>query len=118
MPEVDSDEEEWLLTVDLDDPVWSKEPVPDSQEDLCIHDIPRPATPSPQPNQRVPSTPPLQHNQGLPATPAPHPDQIEMPPDHEVMELNIPGDVPDLINVPKEVISDFDTWVQTVLVYA
>ena len=34
MPKVDSEDEEYLLTADL---VWSKEPVPDSREYLCIH---------------------------------------------------------------------------------
>ena len=50
MPEVDSDDEDYLLTADLYDPVWSEEPVQDSQEYLCINEIPRPETPPPQPN--------------------------------------------------------------------
>ena len=50
-PEVDSEDEEYLPTADLDDLIWSKKPVPDSQKYLHIHKIPRPATPSPQPNQ-------------------------------------------------------------------
>ena len=61
MPEVDSGDEEYLPTVDLDDPVWSEEPVPDSQEYLCIHQIPRPATPPLQPNQV--EMPPSKNNQ-------------------------------------------------------
>ena len=36
-PEVDTDDEEYLPTADLDDQVWSKEPVPNSWEYLCIH---------------------------------------------------------------------------------
>ena len=36
VPEVDSHDEEYLPTADLDDLVWSEEPVPDSQEYLCI----------------------------------------------------------------------------------
>ena len=44
MPGVDSDDEEYLLTADLDDLVCSEEPVPDSWEHLCIQKIPRPAT--------------------------------------------------------------------------
>ena len=70
--EVDSEDKEDLLTVDLDDPVWSKEPVLDSQMYLCIHEIPRPATPPNQPSpQPIPATPHLQHDQELPVTP-PH----------------------------------------------
>ena len=91
--------------MDLDDPLWSKGSVPDSQEYLCIHKIPRPATPLPQPNQ------------GVPATPPPQSDQIDMPQTHELKELNITGDIPDLIDVLEEVISDFDAWGQSVLDY-
>ena len=36
-PEIDSDDEEYLPTAEQDDPVWSKEPVPNSQKYLCIH---------------------------------------------------------------------------------
>ena len=71
----------------LDDLVWSEEPVLDSQEYLGIHKIPRPAT------------------------------KVETPPDHELMELNIQEDIPDLTDVPEEVISDFDAWVQSLLDY-
>ena len=72
MPEVDSDDKQYLLTADLDDPVWSEEPVPDTWEYLCIHKIPRPATP-PQPNQvDMPATSPPQPNQvDISATPPP-----------------------------------------------
>ena len=45
IPVVDSDDEGYILTVDLDDPVWSEEPAPDSWEYLCIQEIPRPTTP-------------------------------------------------------------------------
>ena len=37
MPEVDSNDEEYLPTAHLDDPVWSEEPVPYSQEYPCIY---------------------------------------------------------------------------------
>ena len=47
--EEDFEDEEDLPTTDLDDPVWSQEPVSDNQEYLCIHEIPRPATPPNQP---------------------------------------------------------------------
>ena len=47
MPETDSEDgEEPLPTADLDNLVWDKEPVPDSREYLCIHKIPRLATPT------------------------------------------------------------------------
>ena len=49
MPEVESEEEEYLQTADLDDAVWSEEPLPDTQKYLCTHKIPRPVTL--QPNQ-------------------------------------------------------------------
>ena len=50
MPEVDSDNKEYLLSADLDDLVWSKEPLPDIQEYLCIHKIPGQASPPLQPD--------------------------------------------------------------------
>ena len=40
MPEVDSNDERYLPTADLDDQVWSEEPVPDSREYMCIHNYP------------------------------------------------------------------------------
>ena len=33
------------------------------------------------------------------------------------MELNIPKDIPDLLDVPEEVMSDFDIWAQDLLSY-
>ena len=54
--ERNSNDEEYLLSVDLDDQVWSEEPLLDSYEHLCIHKIPSPASSSPQPNQGVPAT--------------------------------------------------------------
>ena len=33
------------------------------------------------------------------------------------MELDILDDIPDLLDVPKEVMSEFDTWAQDVLSY-
>ena len=45
-PEVDSDDEEYLPTYDLDYPAWSKEHVPNNQKYPCIHQIPRPAIPT------------------------------------------------------------------------
>ena len=60
--------------------------MPDSWEYLCIHQIPRPAT--------------------LPS----QPDQVEMPPKTEHMDIDIQKDIPDLIDVPIEILSDFDSW--------
>ena len=78
--------EEDLLTAGLDDQVWSTSPLLNSQEYLCIHEVPRPATP---PNQQsphpIPATPPPQPNQGVPVTPPLQPDQLEMPPNNELM---------------------------------
>ena len=91
--DVDSDDEEYLPTADLDDPVWSEEAVPDSQEYLCIHQKPRAATPPLQPNQ------------------------VEMPPEPEHMGIHILEDIPDHISIPEEIISDFDAWTHSVLEY-
>ena len=92
-PEVDSDNEEYLATADLDDLVWSKEPVPDNQEYLCTHLIPRPATPPPQPNQ------------------------VEIPPVPENMDIDILEGIPDLIDIPEEILQDFDVWKYSFLEY-
>ena len=40
-------EQEDLPTVGLDEPMWDEELVPDSRGYLCIHEIPRLATPHP-----------------------------------------------------------------------
>ena len=112
MPEVDFHNVEYLLTADIDGLEWSEEPVPDRWEYLYIHKIPRPAILIPQPNQvDMPATPPLQPNQvQIPLTPSQKPGQVEMSSEHEFMELDIPKDMPDLIDVPGEVLSDFDAW--------
>ena len=86
--------------------MWSGEPVPDSWEYLCIHEIPRPAIPPPQPNEVE-----------MPANPLLQPDQVEMPPEPELMESDIPEDIPDLIDIPEEVLSDFNAWAHSVLDY-
>ena len=80
MPEVDSNDEEYLPTANLDDPVWPGEPMPDSQEYLWIHKIPRPASP------------PLQLS------------QVDMPPEPVLMELATPEDISDLTDIPEEVL--------------
>ena len=85
---------------------------------LCIHVKPRPATPPNQTHpQPVPATPPLQLNQELPVTPPPQPDQMEVPPDYELMDLDMPEDIQDLSDVPEDMMSNFDAWVQDVLSY-
>ena len=90
--EVGSDDEEYLPTAELDDPVLSEEPVSDSRVHLCTHQIPRPATQPLQPNQ------------------------VEMPQEPEHMYIDIPEDTQDLIDVPGELLSDFDSWKQSELV--
>ena len=115
MPETDSDEYKELATADLDDLVWDEEPVPDSREYLCIHEIPRQTTqPIPQP---VAVTPPPQPNQGVSFMLPQQPDQVEVPLEFEMIELDIPEDIPDLLDVPQEVMSDFEAWTQDVLCY-
>ena len=70
----------------------------DSHEYLCIHLIPRQAT-SPQPHQvEIPPEPEQS------ATPTPQPNQMEMPPEPENMDIDIPEDIPDLINIPEEIL--------------
>ena len=88
MPEVDSDDDKYLPTADLDKLVWYEEPVQDSQEYLSIHEIPRPAAPPPQPNQvEMSGTPPPQSNkEEIQETPPTQTEQVEMPPQYELME--------------------------------
>ena len=45
------------------------------------------------------------------------PDQVEVPPEFELMEMAIPKDMPDLLDVPQEVMSDFKAWTNDVLIY-
>ena len=116
-PETDTEDgEETLLTADLDGPVWDKDPVPDSRKYICIHEIPRLASPT-QTQQPIPLTPPLQPDHGFPAMPLQQPDQVEMSPEIELMEQDIPEDIPDLLDVLKEVMSDFDAWAHNILSY-
>ena len=44
-------------------------------------------------------------------------DQVEVPPEVQLMELDIPEDISDLLDVPQEVMSDFDAWANDVLSY-
>ena len=49
-------------------------------------------------------------------TPSPlQPNQVEMPPEPELMDIGILEDIPDLMDIPEEVVSDFDVWAHTVL---
>ena len=45
------------------------------------------------------------------------PDQVEVFQEFEVLELDIPEDKTDLLDVPQEVMPDFDAWGQDVLSY-
>ena len=50
--------------------------------------------------------------------PHPHqPNQVEVPPEPEQMDIEILNDLPDVINVPEEVLSDLDYWTHSVLEY-
>ena len=44
-------------------------------------------------------------------------NQMEIPQEPELMELDIPEDRPDLIDIPEEVLSDLDAWAHNVLDY-
>ena len=96
--------------------MWGEDLVQESRKSLCIHEIHRLATPTP-PLQPIPATPPPQANQEIPATPSQQPDQVEVPPEFQLMELDIPEGIPDLLDVPQEEMSDFDAWAHDVLSY-
>ena len=53
-------------------------------------------------------SPPPQPDQEVPATLLQQPDQVKVPLEFELMELDIPEDIADLLDVPQEVMSDFD----------
>ena len=72
-------------------------------DNLCIHKIPSPITPPPKPQLNP-------NHVDMPATPPPQPDQVEMPPEPELMELDILEDIPDITGVPEEVLSGLDAW--------
>ena len=83
---MDSNEEEDFPTAELDDPIWSEEPITNRQQ-LCIHQI--------------------LHYTPRTATPASQTIQEEVLPEPEQMDIEILGDLPDVIHVPKELSSDF-----------
>ena len=78
-----------------------EEPVQDNRERLCIHEIPRLATLSQNP-LHAPVTQPPQPHQGVPVSWPQH--QMEVHQQSEQTELDIPDDIPDLLEVPEEVI--------------
>ena len=97
-PEMDSNgEEEDFQTADLDDPVWSEEPIPISCQQLWIHQI-------------------LHHTPRL-ATPPVQPIQEEIPPEPEPTDIKILDDLPDTMDVAEEHLCDFDSWAHNVLEY-
>ena len=49
--------------------------------------------------------------------PPKQPDQVKVPPEFELMELDITEVIPDLLDIPEEMMSDFDAWDQDVLGY-
>ena len=74
----------------------------------------------------MPTTPPLQPNQvDMPATTPHQPNQVEMlaiPPLQsgqvdELIELEIPEDILDFIDIPEKGLSDFDVWAHSMLDY-
>ena len=69
-------------------------------------------TPHPHPLPAL-ATPPQQSHQGVPVS-SPQ-QQVEVPQELELVELDIPDNIPDFLYVPKEIMSDFDAWVQDVL---
>ena len=94
--------------------MWDREPVPDNREYLFIHEIPRPATKHLQP---VPATPSLKPDKGLPDTPPQQLKQVEVPPELELMELDVQDNIADWIDVPKDIVSDFEAWAHNVQSY-
>ena len=49
--------------------------------------------------------------------PPPQANELEMPPETELMDIDIQEDIPDLIHIPEEILSDFDVWAHSVLEY-
>ena len=58
---------------------------------------------------------PMHSPDSRPAIPTPLPYQVEMPPEPEQMDTEIPEDLPDLIDVLKELLSDIDSWAHSLL---
>ena len=51
------------------------------------------------------------------SNPTPQLNEVEMPQEPEQMDIKTPEDLPDLINVPKELLLDFGSWTHSVLDY-
>ena len=79
-PEVDFDDEEYLTTADLSD-WYSLRSLCQIARNTCAF--------TRYPDQQPPS---------------PQPNQVEMFPEPEHLDIDIPEDIPDLINVPKTII--------------
>ena len=94
----DDNEEEDFPTAELSDQVWSEEPIPNRQQ-LCIHQIPCHSIISDSPR---------------PATLPPWPIR-EVFPEPKLIDIEIMDDLPDIIDDPKELSSDFVSWAQSVL---
>ena len=93
--------------------MWDEDPVLDNREYLCIQEIPRLVTLSHTHSLHQWSCP---HSQkGVPASPPQH--QVEVNQELEQMELDIPGDILDLLDMSDEVMFDFDAWAQHELSY-
>ena len=96
---MDSKNEEDFPTAELDDSVWSEEPVPNRQW-LCIHLIPHSSITGHTPR---------------PAVQPPQPIQKKVPPQAELMDVSIPDDLLNVIDVPEEELySDCVSWVWSV----
>ena len=117
MPETDSeDDEEPLSTADLNDRCRMKsqyqtaEKLFASMKFLCWPPHPYPCSLYQQPHPCIPTKESQPH---LPRKP----DQVEVPRQFELMEQDIPDDIPDLLDIPQEVMTDFDAWAHDVPSY-
>ena len=80
---MDSDNEEDFPTAELKDPVWSEKPVC-NRHWLCIDPIPCSS---------------ITGNTPRPPTPQPQPIQEEVPPETELMDVSVPDDLPNIIDI-------------------
>ena len=97
---------------ELNDPMWNNEAELDSNDYLCIHGIPRTAI---LPPHALPAPASPQPDQGLPDTPSQQPNQVEEPTELELMELDVPDDIPDFIDVSEDIVFEFEAWANDVL---
>ena len=67
--------------------------------------------------QPIPAPHPSSLTQGLWDTPPQQPNQVEVFPELELMELDVSDVIPDLIDVPKDIVLDFEAWAHDVLSY-